>query len=243
MSAVAAIFTVVLALATITGAPSASAATTADVQLTVTIVLPNHPPVAITTGPYSAGLGMPVELSGSPSYDPDPGDTITKYEWDLDNNGSFETTGMHASTTFNQIGSYTVRLRVTDSHGLTDITETTVAVTDVYAIDYQYTSRIRIDRFVTELGLAVKCKNDSPAEVKNVKLTLTGVPASYTIVDNSAVIGDVPAGQEKWSPDNSIIIRQDRRIPVQPNEQFMWTLEFDDLDGTHHIIPKLTQAR
>ena len=235
-----------LALTAVVAPVSALAATTAEVQLTVQLILEpsgNQPPVAVTTGPYSTDVGQAVQLSGSPSYDPDPGDTITAYAWDLDNNGSFETAGMHAGVTFNQVGTFTVRLRVTDSHHATDVTETTVAVTDIYAVDYKYTSHQRINRYVTQLGLAVKCRNASQSVVRNVKLTLTGVPASYTVIDKTVSLGDIAAGQEKWSPANSVIIRQDRRVPVQPDEQFIWTLEFDDAAGTHHTVTSLTQAR
>jgi len=235
-----------LALTAALAPSSAAAGGSADVQLTVQLLLSppeNHPPVAVTTGPYSTNVGQAVQLSGSPSYDPDPGDMITAYEWDLDNNGSFETTGMHVGATFNQAGTFTVRLRVTDSHHASDVAETTVAVTDIYAVDYKYTSRRRIDRYVIQLGLAVKCRNDSQSVAKNVRLTLTGVPASYTVIDNAASLGDIPAGQEKWSPDDSVIIRQDRRVPVQPDEQFIWTLEFDDASGAHHTVTSLTQAR
>ena len=56
-------------------------------------------------------------------------------------------------------------------------------------------------------------------------------------------MGDVAAGQELWSPDNALILRQDRLVPVQPDEQMMWTVEFDDLDGAHHIITEVTQTR
>ena len=222
----------------------ATAAETAEVRLTVQIAPPeNHPPFACTTGPYSTGVSEPITVSGEPSYDPDPGDHIVLYEWDLDDDGAYELTGMEAAFVRDELGTYTIRLRVTDRDGETDETETTVAVLDLYMVDYTYTSRKMINRFVIEYGLAVKFQNDSNDPVFNVKLTLTGTPAAYSVVDGEALLGDVPAKTNTWSNDDDIIIRQDRRIPVQPNEQLLWTVEFDDVDGAHHVITEVTQTR
>jgi uncharacterized delta-60 repeat protein len=49
------------------------------------------------------------------------GDVITAFDWDLDNNGSFETSGQNAAAVFTSTGTFTVRLRVTDDDGQTDI--------------------------------------------------------------------------------------------------------------------------
>lgn len=50
-----------------------------------------HPPTAEANGPYSVAEGGSVTLSSAGSSDPD-GDVLT-FNWDLDNNGSFETPG------------------------------------------------------------------------------------------------------------------------------------------------------
>ena len=72
---------------------------------------------------------MPVTLNGSGSNDPDG--AIVKYEWDLDGNGTYETsTGATSSTsrTFSSNGEYTVGLRVTDNLTGTDTTTRTIKV-------------------------------------------------------------------------------------------------------------------
>lgn len=46
-----------------------------------------------------------------------PGAVINTYEWDFDNNGTFDAVGAEASTTYATAGVRTVTLRVTDSNG------------------------------------------------------------------------------------------------------------------------------
>ncbi len=75
----------------------------------------NQPPNADAGGPYSVPEGGNVALNGAGSADPDD-DPLT-YAWDLDNNGSFETSGV--SPSFSAVGrdgpdTQTVVLRVSD---------------------------------------------------------------------------------------------------------------------------------
>ncbi|WP_161569337.1 PKD domain-containing protein [Halapricum salinum] len=55
---------------------------------------------------------------------------ITSYEWDVDGDGTYETTGETASHTYADTGTYTVTLRVTDDAGNTDTDTLTVSVVD-----------------------------------------------------------------------------------------------------------------
>jgi hypothetical protein len=55
------------------------------------------------------------------------GSSTGTYQWDFTNNGSFDATGLTTSFTYGTPGSYTARLRVTDSDG--DFAETTRPVT------------------------------------------------------------------------------------------------------------------
>jgi hypothetical protein len=93
----------------------------------------NNPPEADAGGPYSTNEGTDVTLDGTGSTDPDTGDSIATYEWDLDNDGSFDdATGPTA--TFDDVGqdgSHTVGLRVTDQAGATDTDTAQVTVNNV----------------------------------------------------------------------------------------------------------------
>ena len=85
------------------------------------------PPVAEANGPFTVAEGGTVPLSSAGSSDPD-GDALT-FDWDLDNNGTFETSG--ASPLFSAAGrngpdTQTVVLRVRDG---------TFAVTDTATVN------------------------------------------------------------------------------------------------------------
>jgi PKD repeat protein len=81
---------------------------------TLTVTVNNTPPLAEAGGPYSGVERQPVTLSGS-AVDA-AADTLT-YEWDLNNDGTFETPGRTVVNTWPVGGLYTVALRVTDDDG------------------------------------------------------------------------------------------------------------------------------
>jgi len=96
-----------------------------------------RPPIADANGPYTTDEGANVALDGTGSTDPNVGGSIVSYEWDFDGVGGFDD-AVGATPDFDPIGDgvgqdgiYTVRLRVTDNDGLTDIDETTVTVNNV----------------------------------------------------------------------------------------------------------------
>ena len=90
----------------------------------------NAPPRAsFTSSPNPATVGETVQFNAAASSDPDG--TITRYEWDLDNDGQFDdATGITASRTFTSAGSCVVSERGTDNHphGSTSTTATVVSV-------------------------------------------------------------------------------------------------------------------
>ncbi|HEX6781220.1 MAG TPA: PKD domain-containing protein [Solirubrobacterales bacterium] len=89
----------------------------------------NRRPQASFTAPLTAKVGEIVSFDGSASKDPDG--SVVKYEWDLDGNGSFETsTGATATATrsYASGGPVVVGLRVTDNEGATGTTTRTVTV-------------------------------------------------------------------------------------------------------------------
>jgi len=100
----------------------------ATAKTTKTVTIQNSPPSAsFTATPEAAPTGSTVSLDASASKDTDG--SIVKYEWDLDGNGSYETsTGTTATTTtsYATAGARTVGLRVTDDNGATGTTTRTV---------------------------------------------------------------------------------------------------------------------
>jgi len=89
----------------------------------------NHPPVADADGPYTGQVAQPITFDGSGSYDPDAGDSIVSYEWDLDNDGQYDdATGVTVQHTWNVSGSGTVGLRVTDTFGDAGVDSSTYTI-------------------------------------------------------------------------------------------------------------------
>jgi PKD repeat protein len=104
----------------------------ATATATKTFAVTSRPPTAsFTATPAEAASGSTVAFDASASHDPDG--TIAKYEWDLDGNGSYETsTGATATTSkaYATPGLYTIGLRVTDSDGLTATTTRSIVITN-----------------------------------------------------------------------------------------------------------------
>ena len=96
---------------------------------------PNNPPTADAGGPYSVPEGGSVGLSAAGSSDPEQATNTLTFEWDLDDDGAFDdATGMTPS--FSAAGrdgpdSQTIKVRVTDSGGLSDVASATVSITNV----------------------------------------------------------------------------------------------------------------
>ncbi len=83
----------------------------------------------ITASPETGKVPLVVTLSGEKSQDPDG--NIVLYEWDLDNDGSYERSGpeeVSVENTFAKVGEYTVRLRVTGANTDTAMSEKTIIV-------------------------------------------------------------------------------------------------------------------
>ncbi len=86
----------------------------------------NAAPVAnFSYTPLTPVINQAVTFNGTASSDADG--TVTAWEWDLDGNGSFETTGATPAHTYATPGTYNVKLRVTDS----DTTQSVVLARDV----------------------------------------------------------------------------------------------------------------
>jgi PKD domain. len=126
----------------------------AETTINVVIDTPPIAPTADANGPYVFCPGREWFLDGTGSVNPDeggsepgqPGDTIQLYEWDLDNDGTYDIAGAQPDVTAyftgEGVGNYLVKLRVTDttatsypSSGMGDLSDTTTAQVSVKAVD------------------------------------------------------------------------------------------------------------
>jgi uncharacterized delta-60 repeat protein len=116
---------------TITASDEDGGSTIATFDLTVN----NIDPTANAGGPYFTFDDTPITLNGSGFDAAGPADPLT-FEWDLDNNGTFETIGQNAvfdpqALGFTGTQTRTVNLRVSDGDGGQAITTTTVELLGV----------------------------------------------------------------------------------------------------------------
>jgi cytochrome c len=83
-------------------------------------------PVAVVSAdPTSGPVPLTVAFSSEGTHDPDPGDAIT-YAWDLDGDGSVDSTEPNPTHTYTTAGQVTATLTVTDSNGLTGSANTII---------------------------------------------------------------------------------------------------------------------
>ena len=79
----------------------------------ITISHSNRPPVARPGGPYTGIAGVALTLDGRGSSDPD-GNSL-QFDWDFESDGIYDATGATPSHRFAAVGTYNVKLRVTDN--------------------------------------------------------------------------------------------------------------------------------
>ncbi|CAA0100825.1 Alpha-L-arabinofuranosidase C [Halioglobus japonicus] len=97
----------------------------------------NRPPNATASAaPDSGAAPLSVTFVGTASTDPD-GDTLI-YHWDFgDGSSSTEASPVHV---YNDVGSYTATLTVTDTQGRADTSQLTVTATDPWVLDSEASS-------------------------------------------------------------------------------------------------------
>ena len=95
---------------------------------TITVTEPtNQSPIASFTASPTSGV-VPLEVSFNASNTSDSDGSIINYQWDFKDGNTGN--GKIVNHTFSSIGSYNVKLTVTDNEGATDSTTKTITVTE-----------------------------------------------------------------------------------------------------------------
>ncbi|MCX6646594.1 MAG: carboxypeptidase regulatory-like domain-containing protein [bacterium] len=156
------------------------------------------PPVAIAKADtYLAPINEPVHFSDDGSFDPDGG-SIVKYEWDWNNDGTFEETGSTADHTWATEGTYLVQFKVTDDESQTDTLDSPLEI--VIEGELGDLTGIVKNGFTLEPIDGVSVVTESGGHQENITGTdgifnLTNLPPGITPVDFSA-IGYIPVSAE-----------------------------------------------
>jgi uncharacterized protein len=169
-------------------------------------LIPNAPPTVDAGGPYSVNEGGSVILTGTGS---DPNADALTYAWDLDNNGSFETSGQSvtfSAATFTAPSSYTIKVQATDSGGLTATDTATVNVIYNFAGFFQPVDNLPTLNTV-KAGQAIPVKFSLGGN-KGLDIFAAGYPKSQPILcDSTEPVDDieqtVTAGSSSLSYDAS----------------------------------------
>lgn len=100
----------------------------AELEFTRIVTITNERArLVIKADPEKGEVPLTVKLDASRTTDPDG--EIQSFEWDLDNDGEFDdATGETAEYTFDEVGTYKVSLRVTESDGSQPTEEKTIEV-------------------------------------------------------------------------------------------------------------------
>lgn len=110
----------------VTDNESATGILTTPLQITITP--PKQDPVAIgLADPLVVDVGQQVHFFDDFSFDPDGGD-ITLYEWDFENDGTYDMTGADVNYAYDTDGTYMVQFRVTDDEGASDTLDTPITI-------------------------------------------------------------------------------------------------------------------
>ncbi len=108
------------------------------------VAVNNVAPTATAGSDQSGSVGASISLSAAASSD--PGNDITGYAWDLDNDGQFDDAfGVTAAFTSSVAGAFTVRVQVTDADGASSVDAVVItlsnSVTKFYVINDASTDR------------------------------------------------------------------------------------------------------
>ncbi len=86
-------------------------------------------PVAVAkANPNPAVAGQTIQLDGSDSFHQDASKHVDSWEWDLDNNGTYDVSGPFPTVAFPAVGNYPVKLRVTDDGSTEKSADTTLTI-------------------------------------------------------------------------------------------------------------------
>ena len=165
-------------------------------------------PVASAGGPYTVVARFPVTLYGSAT---DEDGVIQTYEWDLNNDGEYDSINYTGdlTQTFSASGTYTVRMRATDNDGNQTETNAIVQVLPLYDV-----TSVSFVRQITDHtgGVYVGTSPEKPLFV---------VAAGGFDGDNTVRLWDLTDGQQLWSQNGGGNLQVVRDVAISPNGEYV----------------------
>jgi PKD repeat protein len=194
-----------------------SSGNTGSSSVSFTVDSNNAPTASFTTS--TTDLTVNVDASGSSDTD----GSISSYEWDWTNDGTYEGSGQTNSHTYGSEGTYNVKLRVTDNDGATSTKTKTITVEK--PLNFERT----VDPF-KDLKLYDEGYYDSGINSADGSFDLTGEKLITVAGDLESNFVTSPI-QDKWQVGESITMTFDIQEVIQkpsssrPNLQFAGILD------------------
>jgi len=195
-------------------------------------------PTVDAGGPYTVVEGSSVTLSATgTAWD----GSIPTFAWDLDNNGTFETSGQSATFSAASIiapATFTVKVKATDAFGNTSVDEATVNVVYNFNGFFQPVDNLPVLN-VVKAGQAIPIKFSLSGD-QGLSIFAPGSPSSQQVVCNSGDPVDiieqtVTAGSSSLSydptTDTYTYVWKTDKLWANTCRQLTVTL----IDGTTHI--------
>ena len=176
---------------------------TLDTALEVTIIPTKVPPIAMATAdPLMQEVNQPIHFSDDGSYDPDGG-PIIKYEWDWDNDGTYDEEGVEVDHSWPTEGTYYVQFRVTDDDSQTGTLDTPLEVV-IWSLSGSLNWAKRAGGVLGDIGFAVTTLSDDSTVMTGIFLGSSTFGPGET---NQTVL-TAAAGEDvfvaKYNPDGSL---------------------------------------
>jgi predicted extracellular nuclease len=200
--------------------------------LLVDIALRNDAPFVSIGGPYTVYEGQTVELHAN-GYDPDG--TAVTFDWDLDNDGSFETPGQNVTYwADNGVGTFTVRVRVTDATAVAAVASTTVTVLFNWAGFFAPVDNAPIWN-LERAGRAVPVKFTLGGD-KGLEILEVGYPVSWQV---ECPTGAPVAGGEPTATPGASTLSYDA---LSGEYTYVWKTDRTWTGTCRHLVVKLVDG-
>ena len=198
------------------------------------------PPVADANGPYDGEVGTPVQLDGSGSYDPN--NDMLEYQWDLDDDGVWDTNfSSEPKMDHTWLSEYfgRIRLRVTDGTN--------------FDIDYANVSIRKKPQAGNDTEIDIDPDTLNPKSNGKWITCYIEVPSGYNVTDinrSSILLNGNLSAESKWFSVGDhdgdgiadVMVKFDRQAVidmVEPGDSVEMTVTFKingvDFSGTDHI--------
>ena len=168
-----------------------------------TVTIANVAPTAEAGGPYSSNWGQPINFTGT-GTDPGPDDgLILTYEWDLDDDGIFESVGKNVQNSFSQGEKHNVWFRVKDDDGGVGLDSALVTIANEPPVVSQVPNQaIRKGETFTKISL-----DDYVADPDNPDEQMVWTVRGYQHVDVTITnrIVDVKIINPEWIGSDTVL--------------------------------------